>query len=76
MSVKIDTHIEALGDLQKFFERLPQQATAAARMAINDVVTRDGFKLIQGEINADVNFPVGYLEVIGCSCSVKLPITT
>lgn len=62
MSVKIDTHIEALGDLQKFFERLPQQATAAARMAINDVVTRDGFKLIQGEINADVNFPVGYLE--------------
>lgn len=52
---------KGLQDLEKFFQRAPEAATMAARMAINDTATRQGMTLIRKEMMEDVAFPRGYL---------------
>ena len=52
---------KGLSDLEKFFQRAPEAATMAARMAINDTATRQGMTLIRKEMMDDVAFPRGYL---------------
>ena len=53
---------KGLSDLEKFFQRAPEAATMAARMAINDTATRQGMTLIRKEMMAQVAFPAGYLS--------------
>lgn len=60
MSVTITA--TALGDLQRFFEQLPDIAEQAAVLAINDTVEREGLTGIKRQMRSEVNFPSGYLE--------------
>lgn len=60
MSVRVE--IEALSDVASYFERLPQAASSAASMAINQVVKRQGMRLAQDAIYDQIAFPSGYLS--------------
>lgn len=60
MSVTITA--TALGDLQRFFEQLPDIAEQAAVLAINDTAEREGLTSIKRQMRSEVNFPSGYLE--------------
>lgn len=51
-----------LGDVQKYFDALPEFAEQAAVFAINDTVERSGLTLIRREMRTQVDFPAGYLE--------------
>lgn len=53
---------KGLSDLEKFFQRAPEAATTAARMAINDTVSRQGMQMIRKDMMAQVAFPAGYLS--------------
>lgn len=57
--IKVTT--KGIAEFERFAERAPSAAREAARMAINDVVTGAGFKLIQKSMMAQVAFPAGYL---------------
>jgi hypothetical protein len=59
MSVRITTR--GLDDLKRYFERLPEVANTAARMAINDTLA---FAKTEGSrrIRKDINFKPGYLQ--------------
>lgn len=59
MSVSVTGDI--FDELESYFERMPQQTTEAARMAINDTVRGPALKLARDEIYDQVNFPGGYL---------------
>lgn len=52
----------ALKDVQRFFEELPEVAEQAAVLAINETVQREGMSLIKRDMRSQVNFPPGYLE--------------
>lgn len=52
----------ALGDLTRYFEALPDVAEQAAALAINQVAERDGLAVIRKDMRAQINFPAGYLE--------------
>lgn len=54
--------VDALEGLEKFFNELPEVATKAARMAINDVASGPGLATMRQQIYDEVNFPKGYLE--------------
>lgn len=60
MTVTIQANF--LKDTQRFFDELPELANRSASIAINDVVTRDGIKLLRNDIETQVNFPSGYLN--------------
>lgn len=60
MTISVD--FEALADARSYFERLPQISASAASMAINQVVQRQGMKLIQDTTYSEVAFPSGYLS--------------
>ena len=49
-------------ELGAFFERAPDIATQAARMAINDVAQGSGMKLIKQKMTDEIDFPTGYLS--------------
>lgn len=51
-----------LKDLQRFYDAAPDLFAEAARLAINDTVTRQGMTLIKKDMREQVNFPDGYLE--------------
>lgn len=53
---------KGLQDLEQFFKRAPEAATTAARMAINDTVTRYGMQMIRKDMMEQVAFPMGYLS--------------
>ena len=53
---------KGLQSLEQFFERAPEAATMAARMAINDTTTRYGMQMIRKDMMAQVAFPNGYLS--------------
>lgn len=57
--IKVTT--KGIMEFERFVERAPGAAREAARMAINDVVTGSGMKLIQKSMMAQVAFPAGYL---------------
>lgn len=58
--IKVTTR--GLQAVEQFFERAPAAATAAARMAINDVASKSGMSLIRDQMLAQVAFPRGYLS--------------
>lgn len=53
---------EAFGELELYFQRMPEQATEAARLAINDIAAGRGMSLARREIEQQVNFPAGYIN--------------
>lgn len=59
MTVSISS---ALGDVRRYFEELPEIATRAATLAVNQVAARDGLSLAKREMRAQIDFPNGYLE--------------
>lgn len=53
---------EALGDVQRYFEQLPEIAMQAANMAINSTAERKALPDIRAEMREQLSFPSGYLE--------------
>lgn len=53
---------EGLPEFEAFLERAPGIARRAARLAINQTVSRKGVSLVQAAIREEVDFPAGYLE--------------
>lgn len=53
---------DLLNEVSKFFEQMPEIATQAARMAINDTAERKAVKEFKRDIESQVNFPSGYLD--------------
>lgn len=53
---------DSLKGLEKFFEEMPAKASTAARMAINDVAAGRGLAILRAKVQADINFPAGYLN--------------
>lgn len=58
----ISTELDGLDDAMLYFETAPKIAARAARLAINDTISRKGLKVIQNEMLDQVNFPKGYLK--------------
>lgn len=58
----VTTELEGLDDAVLYFESAPKIAARAARLAINDTISRKGLKVIQNEMLDQVNFPKGYLK--------------
>lgn len=54
--------IEDLNEITDYFTRFPESTTQAMRMAINDVSTRSGMKLIRTTMNDEINFGYSYLS--------------
>lgn len=52
-----------LDEVKEFFEEFPEVATQSARLALNQVATRDGINMIRRDIESQVNFPSGYLKL-------------
>lgn len=57
----IVSEFEGLGDLGDYFKSFPARTRRAARLAINQVVKREGLKAIREEMLDQVNFPKNYL---------------
>ena len=55
-------HGDFLKDAQQFFEQLPEVATHAAMMAINQVAERKVVPAIRRAAESEVAFPRGYLD--------------
>ena len=53
---------DSLLDAIEFFQRLPQQADTAARLAINQTAQRGGLSLIRSTILDEIAFPKDYLK--------------
>jgi hypothetical protein len=53
---------ESLVNTAKYFDRLPNITEQAARIAINQVATRGGLKLLREEVQDQAAFPAGYLK--------------
>lgn len=60
MSAVIAT--KGLNGVAKFFEELPEIATEAAFLAVRDVSEGVGLTHLQREVEAQVNFPKGYVR--------------
>lgn len=58
----ITTELEGLQDVEAYFKNVPHVAKRAARLAINDTISRKGMKVIQNEMLDQVAFPSGYLK--------------
>lgn len=58
----IITGREALTEVRKYFEQLPEIAEHAAVLAINETVSREGMTMIKRDMRDQINFPAGYLE--------------
>lgn len=53
---------DALGEVARYFEELPDIATKAATLAINQVAGRDGLAVLRRDMRSQIDFPSGYLE--------------
>jgi hypothetical protein len=58
----IESVINGLEDVRRFFDELPDVAEDAAVFAINDVVVGEGMVAIRREMREQIDFPAGYLE--------------
>lgn len=58
----IDTELIGLEDAQEFFRSTPALFKRAARLAINQVVSRSGMKLLANEMYDQIAFPRNYLK--------------
>lgn len=50
-----------LDKVGKFFETAPEASETAARIAVNDVTSRSGLKLVKDKMLDEIEFPAGYL---------------
>lgn len=50
-----------LDDIGEYFQTAPRIAEQAARMAVNDIASRSGMKMIRDHMLDEVAFPTGYL---------------
>jgi hypothetical protein len=60
--MSILTEIDGLDEAESYFKAVPAQAKKAASLAINEVIARQGLKLVRDEMYSQVNFPKGYLK--------------
>lgn len=60
--MSVETELIGLENLQEFFRSTPGIFKKAARLAINQVVTRGGMKAISNEMYDQIAFPRGYLK--------------
>jgi hypothetical protein len=60
MTVKVE--FEALAEAADYFRAVPEVSAKAATLAINQVATRGGLRLIQDSIMDQVAFPQDYLK--------------
>lgn len=58
----VDVDVSVLQEMQRYFDALPEVAEKAAAMALNDVSGRYAMARLQGQMEAEVNFPNGYLK--------------
>lgn len=73
MSVSIIA--DALGDVQRYFEALPDVAMQAATMAINSTAERKALPDIRSEMREQLAFPAGYLEGVDGSGKKRLSVS-
>lgn len=59
MSVTIQT--KGLKEFANYFAQMPDIATSAASMAINDVAGGTGLTMLRKEVYDEIDFPAGYL---------------
>lgn len=52
---------DGLPELEEMFDRFPDESANAMRMAINDIASRSGIKLIKNKINNEIDFGYAYL---------------
>lgn len=60
--MSVETELIGLENLQEFFRSTPGIFKKAARLAINQVVSRGGMKAITNEMYDQIAFPRGYLK--------------
>ena len=53
----------ALGEMKRYFEAVPDIAADAARMSMNDVAEGPGLAMMKRDIESQVAFPKGYLDL-------------
>lgn len=53
---------DALQDATRFFEQLPDVAIEAAYLAVNEGAGREGLTLVRRTMEAQIDFPKGYLS--------------
>jgi len=54
--------VDVLEDAASYFERMPKISVKAQTIAINQIATRGGLKLLRDDVQAEVAFPAGYLK--------------
>ena len=58
----LDVEYSAIGDLQRYVDAMPEAATTAARIALNDVVSGEGLAIYRKAVDAEIEFPPGYIN--------------
>lgn len=53
---------DALSNVQEFFDQLPEVATRAAMLSLNQVAEREAVPMIRHDAEQQVSFPSGYLD--------------
>lgn len=61
--MSIDITADGVPDLQHYFQQFPKIAATAMSRAINDVVAQSGRSIIKKEMQRQVAFPHGYLDL-------------
>lgn len=59
--MKLDVFADGFEAMDEYFKIMPDEATQAARMAINDTVSGLAIRRARAEVMDQVNFPNGYL---------------
>lgn len=57
-----DINFKAIDGLVDYVEAFPKAAPMAARIALNDVADGEGLAILRRDVEAQVAFPVGYLN--------------
>lgn len=53
---------EGLDTFKRYLKDFPDRAKTAMRIALNDVASGEGLKLLRSEIEDEINYPKGYLN--------------
>lgn len=56
------SEFEGLDEAESYFRAMPKRSARAARLAINQTITRSGMKTVQDEMYDQIAFPKGYLK--------------
>jgi hypothetical protein len=60
--VSVQIVAEGLKDHRRFFERMPEIAMQAARLALNETASGKGMRLLRTSIEEEIDFPKGYVN--------------